>query len=371
MRNIEDKLLEIDTPSLIVNPDVLQRNIMDMRDFAQKFDVNLRPHVKTHKCPALAKRQIKSGAVGIAVAKVSEAEAMAKDGIKDIQIANEVVAPKKIMRLISLQEKCDLIIAVDNRKNIETISKLMKENKTSIDVLADIDIGLHRCGISYKNPGTIVRFVKFLNSKPGINFKGIMTHAGQAYKCKNIKQVKEIGLFEGKKMVELANLIRKETRVECETVSVGSTPTAKFAGRVRGVTELRPGNYIFNDYIQVALGVANISNCALRILSSVISTPTRNRVIIDAGSKSLGLDKGAHGNEKIKGYGYIVNKRAMIKRLSEEHGFIGNIQRSEDFSLGERIQIVPNHACYVVNLHDKIIGTDGEEFAIKARGCSQ
>lgn len=369
MENIKENLSEIETPSLILDSIILKRNIKNMMNFAKKHNINLRPHTKTHKCPEIAKMQLKSGAIGIAVAKVSEAEIMVKAGIKDIQIANEVVDPKKIMKLVSLLENCKITVAVDNKKNVETISQLMKENNCSIDVLVDIDVGLHRCGISYKIPDKIISFIKFINSKPYINFKGILTHAGQVYKSKNIKQVKQIGLFEGREMVKLAKLIRKKG-FECDTVSVGSTPTARFAGTVEGVTEIRPGNYIFHDNIQVSMGVADISNCALRVLSSVISIPTKNRVIIDAGSKSLGVEKGK-GN-LIKGYGNIINKKASIKKLSEEHGFIGNIQNKVNFKLVERIQIIPNHACFTVNLYDKIISfRDGKEFIIEGRGCSQ
>lgn len=369
MKNIEEKLSEIETPSLIVNTNILQKNIENMANFTKNQNINLRPHTKTHKCPEIAKMQIRDGAIGIAVAKVSEAEVMAKAGIKDIQIANEVVAPKKIMKLISLLEKCKITIAVDNKKNVDMISKLMKENNFSIEVLVDIDVGLHRCGISYRNPEKIVSFIKFINSLPCVNFKGIMTHAGQVYKSKNINEVKEIGLFEGRKMVQLANYIRKRG-FECETVSVGSTPTARIAGTVEVVTEIRPGNYIFNDYIQVSMGVAKISDCALRVLSSIISKPTKNRVIIDAGSKSLGVEKGK-GN-LIKGYGHIINKKARIKKLSEEHGIIGNIQKGVNFKLGEKIQIIPNHACFTVNLYDKIVSyVDGKEFEIEARGCNK
>ena len=369
MELIDEKLLKIETPSLTVDTNILNENINKMMTFVKDNNIKLRPHTKTHKCPKIAKKQLKAGAIGIAVAKVSEAEVMVNAGVKDIQIANEVVDPKKILKLVSLLDNSKLTIAVDNRKNIEMISRLMKKNNCSIDVLVDIDVGLHRCGISYKNPEKIIRFINFINSKANIKYNGILTHAGQVYKSKNIKQVKHTGLFEGREMVKLANRIRKKG-LDCETVSVGSTPTAYFSGTVDGVTEIRPGNYIFNDNIQVSMGVAKISDCALRVLSTVISKPTKNRVIIDAGSKSLGVEKGK-GN-LIKGYGFIINKNARIKKLSEEHGIIGNIQNNSTFELGEKIQIISNHACFTVNLYDKIYSfRDGKTFLIEGRGCSQ
>jgi D-serine deaminase-like pyridoxal phosphate-dependent protein len=296
---------------------------------------------------------------------------MASAGMRNIQIANEVVDPNKIMRLVALSEKCKITIAVDNRENVELISRVMREHDASMDVLIDIDVGLHRCGLSISQPNRIARFAKFLDSQSGIEFKGIMTHAGQVYRATTAREVKEIGLFEGKKMVELANLLKREAKVRCETVSVGSTPTARYAGSVRGVTEIRPGNYVFNDNIQVSMGTANVADCALRVLSSVVSIPTKSRVIVDAGSKSLGTERVPWRRNSLRGYGQILNKKALIRRLSDEHGFIGDIQKGERFALGERILIIPNHACFTVNLYDKIIGTDGREFEIAARGCNQ
>jgi len=371
MNDTERFLESTETPALIVDGRVLETNIKDMADFAREHGVALRPHTKTHKCPEMARRQLAQGAAGIAVAKLSEAEIMAQAGITDIQIANEVVALEKLERLASLSEKVRLTIAVDNRKNALAVSAIMRENRTSIDVLMDIDIGFHRTGLTHRNPETILRFAHFLAAKPGINFRGIMTHAGQAYKCRNIQEVEKVGLFEGRRMVELADYLEKGG-VHCETVSVGSTPTARFSGRVEGVTEIRPGNYIFHDVIQMSLGVGGLLDCALRVLASVSSIPTRNRVILDAGSKSLGTEKGAHGVGRVRGYGYLLDKKAAITRLSEEHGFVTNIGKGERFRLGEKLQIIPNHACFTVNLYDRIVSCpDGHVYRVEARGCSR
>jgi len=368
---METILSSLDTPSLIVDTPVMENNLRRMAEFADDHGVTLRPHTKTHKCPALAKKQIELGAVGCAVAKLSEAEVMANAGIKDIKIANEVVGVEKIKRLVPLSKRCKLTIAVDNRENASMISKIMDENDASVNVLIDVDIGFNRCGIIYTDSQRIIRFIKFLIKKPGIDWKGIMTHAGQVYKHTDQWEIRKIGLNEGRQMVKLARDIRRQ-KLDCQTISVGSTPTAKYAGAVDGVTEIRPGNYIFHDFIQVSMGVAKISDCALRVLATVMSTPTRSRVIIDAGSKVLGPELGAHGNSNIKGHGLILGKKAEIYTYSEEHGFVGRFNKDGSFKLGERIQIVPNHACYVVNLFDKFTGVpDGIEYEVEGRGASQ
>lgn len=371
MNSLEDYLSKIDTPALIVDSEIMQKNIESMAKFAKQQKINLRPHTKTHKCPELAKRQLQYGAVGIAVAKVSEAEVMAKAGINDIQIANEVVGETKIKRLLKVMESAKMTIAVDNYANVEMLSELMQKNHTSVDVLIDINVGLNRCGFWYGDYQQIFNFAECLESRPGINLKGIMCHAGQAYKCNNIEEVEKIGLFEGRKMDDLARYLRIKG-VKCETVSVGSTPTARFAGTVEGVTEIRPGNYIFYDNIQASMGVVNYSRCALKVLSSVISVPADDRVIIDAGSKTLALDTGAHGSKSIEEFGYLLGRKAKITHLSEEHGFIEKIGEGEKFKLDEKILIIPNHACTAVNLSDKIVSPrEGKEYQIEARGCNQ
>lgn len=362
---------EVETPALLLDSEIMMCNLEEMASFSQEYGVDLRPHTKTHKCPELALKQIELGATGIAVAKLSEAQVMAHGGISDIQIANEVVAPEKILKLANLLEMCRITVAVDNRSNVDMISGIMKEQGQEMDVLLDIDVGLHRCGIPWEHTEQIIRFANYVDKKQGIRLKGIMTHAGQVYGCRNVQEVEMIGRFEGETMSGLARVIRK-SGLDCGTISVGSTPTAMHSGKVDGVTEIRPGNYIFHDAIQVSLGVKDYSSCALSVLATVISTPSRNRVILDSGSKSLGTEKGAHGNRSIQGFGYMMNKKGVIKRLSEEHGFIGRIPSGESYWIGEKVRIIPNHACFVVNLYDRIFSfKENKYYQIEARGCNR
>lgn len=338
-----------------------------MQALADRHNVNLRVHVKTHKIPELAKLQIGMGAVGIATAKLGEAEVMAEAGIKDIQIANIIVGRDKIKRLVRLHTKCKLSVAVDSIENAKQLSTAFLRNSRSLNVLVKVNTGLNRCG--FNSLENITRFLKSTEGLTGINVIGLMTHAGHAYAARNREETKAIGRAEGSTLVEYARQL-KGLGYEMKVLSVGSTPSAKYCAKVKGVTELRVGNYIFNDTTQVALGTVPMSRCALTVLATVISTPSKERVVIDAGSKALALDKGAHGREILKGYGRIVGGGGVLSRLSEEHGVIENATRR--FKIGQKVRIIPNHACTVMNLFDHAYLVDGtkvvKRYVISARG---
>jgi D-serine deaminase-like pyridoxal phosphate-dependent protein len=205
---------------------------------------------------------------------------------------------------------------------------------------------------------------------PSLRFKGIFTHAGQVYGADSLSEVKEVSRFESKIMAETAHAFA-ELGTSAAIVSVGSTPTMKVWEGHEAVNEIRPGNYIFHDAIQVSLGAATLEECALSILTTVISRPTRERAVIDGGSKAFSSDRGAHGKEMASGFGIVLGKKATLVRLSEEHGIM-NFDPDENPDIGDRVRIIPNHACAVVNLFDKAYGMRNrkvvEEFNIAARG---
>jgi len=362
-----DKIINLDTPALLIEKKTLEQNISRMQEMAGKYGVNLRPHIKAHKMPFIARKQIDAGAVGVAAAKLAEAEVMVEYGIDDIQIANQIVGRRKIEQLYRLSRNARLSCAVDSLENARDLSEFFMSKNHKIDILIEIDTGLNRCGLSSFDD--IAALAKELLILPGVSLRGIMTHAGHAYAAASPARVAVIGEEEGRLMVDTAVGLRS-LGIETEVVSVGSTPTAPVAVQVSGVTELRPGNYVFNDMIQVALGVVPVESCALSVLATVISLPAPGRAVIDAGSKSLALDRGAHGNELLPGYGKIIGKKARLERLSEEHGIIAF--EDERFTLGERVRIIPNHACPVVNLFNFACLVDKDEIEdvveIEARG---
>jgi D-serine deaminase-like pyridoxal phosphate-dependent protein len=345
----------------------MERNIRDMQALANKHGVNLRSHIKTHKIPELARLQVKTGAVGIAVAKLAEAEVMADAGIKDIQIANIIVGADKIKRLRRLHRRCRISVAVDSVENVKELSAAFAGSGKPLSVFIKVNTGLDRCG--FDSLPEIVKFLQAVQCLPGIKVVGLMTHAGHAYAAGSRREVAAIGKSEGSTLVEYAQQLRKHGIV-LPVLSVGSTPTARYAVRVRGVTELRVGNYIFNDMTQVALGTVPLNRCALTVLATVISTPSSERAIIDAGSKALGLDQGAHGRELLTGYGKIIGGGGVLARLSEEHGVIEKVSRR--FRVGQKVRIIPNHACSVMNLFNFAYLVDGDtvirQLRITARG---
>ncbi|UCD95064.1 MAG: alanine racemase [Candidatus Zixiibacteriota bacterium] len=357
----------IDTPVILIEKSILEKNIRRMQQLADGNGVKLRVHIKSHKVPALARMQLRAGATGIAVAKLGEAEVMADAGIKDIQIANIIVGPEKIKRLVRLHGRCRLTLAVDSIANAKEVSDAFSRARKSIDVLIKINTGLNRCGLdSIEDVGKLAGAIRTLR---GIRLRGLMTHAGHAYAAHNKSEIRRIGISEGEKLVECAARLRN-LGYPIEVISAGSTPTARLCSAVKGVTELRVGNYMFNDMVQVSLKVTPLSNCAVTILSTVISRPTQGRAIIDAGSKALSRDRGAHGTELTMSYGKIIGGRGVLKRLSEEHGIIENA--TARFRIGQKIRIIPNHACAVMNLFDQAYLVDGDKvikkLEISARG---
>lgn len=277
-------LAELPTPALLIERSVLARNIGAMQQLADSHGVSLRPHIKSHKSIEIARMQLQAGAVGIAVAKLGEAEVMAGKGITDIQIANQVVGAENVGRLLALSSQAAVSCAIDSEANARQLSVVFADAGRKLPVLIEIDSGLHRCGLSgYEE---IAALASIAGKLPGLTLAGIMTHAGHAYAAVP-EEVAHIGAEEGSLMVGLAERLRADG-LTIDTVSVGSTPTARHAAASPGVTELRVGNYVFHDLMQVSLGVAALEQCALSVLTTVTSTPSPHRAVVDAGIWPIG-----------------------------------------------------------------------------------
>jgi len=355
-------LNSIDTPALILDKNILMKNIKSMALLAKDAGIKLRPHIKAHKCKEIALLQIAQGACGVTAAKIGEAEVMFEAGIKDILLAYQLINPEKIERLINLIKKgAQITCLIDNLKQAQELNSAAMENNLHIDIYVEVDSGLGRTGLK---PEEVVDFVKELKEYGALNFTGILTHAGQVYGAVK-ERVPVIGLEEGLIMEKVAGELEKSGFNDF-VVSVGATPTVKYSAYNPKVTEIRPGNYVFNDAIQVGLGVASPEDCSLKVVASVISKPAPDRIVIDAGSKTLALDKGAHGTEVVRGFGIIMGYPDLIlERLSEEHGIIKITGKAKQPKLGEKLVIIPNHACPVVNLADEIMVVEGGELVDK------
>lgn len=344
----------MDTPFVQIDLEILKRNIWGMADIAKAQGIRLRPHFKTHKIAEITRMQIEAGSPDITVAKLGEAESMFAVGVKDILVAYPLVGNEKMEKVKSLLTRgCKLTLMVDSMGGATLLDQVGWPG--GIDVLVEVDSGLGRGGLL---PEELEEFVHKVLSLKHLNFKGLLTFEGHSYACQDLDAVKALSIRTGEMMVAAAKGLA-EKGIPVAEVSVGSTPTARWGGTVPGVTEIRPGNYVFNDATQVALGVAQPEDCSLKVISTVISRPAKNRALIDAGAKVLAKDHGRAG------YGLLADSNWTLTRLWEEHGLIEGSNLPE---LGSTVEIIPNHACPVVNLADSVTVSNGETWKVVARG---
>lgn len=355
---------ELPTPAVLVDLDVLERNIARQALRAKAAGVRLRPHAKTHKCPEIARLQLEAGATGISLAKTSEAEVFADSGFEDIFVAYPVVGLGKAERLLALSGRVRLAVGVDGIEGAERLSEVFSAAGRRLDVLVKIDCGYHRVGILPEDAPALAGRIGDL---PGIRLRGLFTHAGHVYSAESPEAVTEIGEQEGEILASTAIALEKDG-FSVEEVSVGSTPSARYAMRVAGVTECRPGNYVFHDGSQVALGTCAPEDCAMTVLATVVSVPAAGRAVVDAGSKTLSQDS---LRPRANGHGLILGTRTRLVSLTEEHG-VARVEKGDSFRVGDRVRILPNHACVISNLHDRLYGVRAgrveTEFRVAARG---
>lgn len=363
------KIKDIDTPALLIDRDIMKKNLDDMQENADKYGVKLRPHTKTHKMPKLAKLQVEKGANGIAVAKVDEAVVMAEYGLEDIFIANEIVAIEKLEKIKKLSQEIKISFGIDSIDQVDIIDKTF-DSKNPAKVLIEIEIGENRSGVIEEED--FIDLLKHIQTKESIILKGIFSHDGHSYKAKDIDDLKRI-YEEGQRRTLKFKDIAEDLNVQLETISIGSTPPFMFDfGVLQGITEIRIGTYIFMDVGQ-GNAIGNYDRCAATVLSGVISKPTAERVILDVGAKGLTMQKRSTGICKTEGLGYIKNSNGVyIDSVFDEHGIIYNREFNKKVSLGDKVEIIPNHICPVCNLYDKAYliskGEVVDEIQISARG---
>lgn len=338
------QVYDLPTPALLIDRGKLKRNLENMANVAKIHQVKLRPHTKTHKSPYIAHLQQAYGAAGVTVATQDEAEVMAYNGIPDVFAAYPVVERQRAMRLARLGRLAKVRVGVDSEVGARHLSKAALEYKVSLGVLIEIDTGLKRSGLA--EVAQIIALAKTIDQLPGLKLEGLFTHAGHAHGQDQAGREK-ISKAEGKIVVEIAKALN-EAGFPVEEISCGSTPSAKIVAGVPGVTEIRPGVYVFNDGSLVAGGTATWDECALTVLATVASNPTSERFILDAGSKSLATDQG----KNVVGFGAIKGQeKAKITWVNEEHGIIEG--RSLGLGIGDKVEVIPNHACVVMNLFDE------------------
>ena len=365
-----ERLSDLRTPFVAIERGRLERNIAGMQARARGAGVRLRPHAKTHKSPAIAQKQIEAGAVGICCAKLGEAEAFAEAGIGDIRLPYPV-HPSNADRVLALMSQATMSIIVDDLEVARAWSEAMAAARRRLRVLVKVDVGFHRCGVD-PDRADVVATIRQIASLGGLEFLGLLSHAGHAYLAKTRDEIEAIAAAEIEILTRIANELR-EGKTPVAEISVGSTPTARCVGSQKGVTEMRPGNYVFVDRTQVGLGAARLDDCAQSIISTVVSRPAPDRAIFDAGSKTLTTD-GVRGFGDETGYGLVFpsittnrpDPSIQIERLSEEHATV-RISPTCTLKIGDRVRIIPNHSCVVTNLADELVLADGEAVVDRLR----
>jgi len=351
------------------------RNIDRAQQLASNAGVTLRPHAKTHKSPVVAKWQIDRGAVGVCCAKVGEAEVFVAAGIGNIRLPYPV-APSNAARVLALLDRAAISIIVDHPDVARGWSEAMTRAGRTLDVLIKVDVGFHRCGID--PDGDALGFIQRVSALPGLRLRGLLSHAGHGYHASSEEELHAVAHREAEILTSLRDRALA-AGIELDELSVGATPTFRFSAAERGLTELRPGNYVYFDRTQLALGSATLDDCALTVLSSVV-TQHDGRIILDAGSKTLTNDQ-ARGITSAPGYGAIltadggaIDDRLTIERLSEEHATV-RVTGTTALKPGDRVRIVPNHSCVVSNLVNEVRLVDSDRvidtLPVAARGRIQ
>lgn len=342
------KIEELDTPAIIVDLDILENNIRSLSQYAREHRIRLRPHTKTHKIPAIAKMQIDSGCRGITVAKVGEAEVMAGAGIDDILIHYPVFGAAKTARLAELAKSRKMTVAVDSLIAAQAISDAATQASATIRLLVEFDAGMHRCGV--QSPEEVVALASAIEKMPHVQFAGVTMYPGQIWLPPD-QQPSALATL-GQQVRQVLDALDR-AGIACETVSGGSTPTAYNSHLVDGLTEMRPGTYVFNDRNTIGVGACEVSQSALRVLVTVVSNAVPDRAIIDGGSKTFSSDRWLSGEKT--GFGYVTEfPELRFEAMSEEHGHLDVRESPHKPRIGEKLTVVPNHVCACVNMHNRI-----------------
>jgi D-serine deaminase-like pyridoxal phosphate-dependent protein len=329
---------EIDTPALLINHEVLERNIHKMAGYFKGTNIRLRPHSKTHKNVQIAKKQIAAGAVGITCAKLGEAEALADGGIEDILIANQIIGPIKIARLAQLAKRIRIAVAVDDPQNIQMLSDAAVAEGVTIGCLVEVDNGMHRCGVQPGEPA--LALARQNAQSKGLALGGIQSYEGHLPNLMPLEE-REVKTKAAMQLAVDSKKLIESHGIPAPVISGGSTGTFRYSMQVPGVNEIQAGSYVTMDATYRSKGADFES--ALTLLATVISRPNEGLAVIDAGMKAITQEFG---------WPTPLVEGATIKGLSEEHGSMIVTGAARELKAGDKIEIVPSHGCTTINLHD-------------------
>ena len=342
---------ELETPVPVVDIDRMEANIVRLQAYLDEHKIANRPHIKTHKIPAIAKMQMDAGAIGITCQKVSEAEVMADAGFDDIFLPYNFIGEAKLKRLMALAARINISVTTDSAFTARGLSNAAMLADLSLPVLIECDTGAGRCGV--QSPPEAAELARLLGSLPNLHFGGLMTYPSNEQLDDFVRETRSL---------------LKDDNLPIERVSGGGTPTMWEAHTHPELTEHRAGIYVYGDRLTLRSGAVTLDTCALKIITTVVSRPTSDRGILDAGSKTLSSDL-----HMLEGYGYICEyPEAKIYALTEEHGHVDFSACARKPEIGERVSVIPNHCCVVTNLFDEFIGMRGDQvevtWQVAARG---
>lgn len=357
---------EIDTPALIVDLDIFERNLDRVANYAREHSLRLRPHAKTHKAVWIGRRQLDLGAAGLTVAKVTEAEALMNAEPHDLLLAYPILGRVKLERLMQIALRTRVTVALDS---VEAARGLSEAATEEIGVLAEVDVGLGRVGVAPGEP--LLALARKIAGLPRLRFEGITFYPG------HIKSLDAAGLQALADLSALLTSILEDfarAGIEVKIVSGGSTPALFHSHQISGLNEIRPGTYVFNDVNTVRSGACTLEDCAASVLATVVSTARTGHMIIDGGSKTFSSDRPVNSGETTFGH-LLEAPEARFHKMNEEHGFVDLTQAGREFRVGDRVRMIPNHICVAVNLHERMYGIRGETvervWQVDARGKLQ
>jgi D-serine deaminase-like pyridoxal phosphate-dependent protein len=342
----------LETPVPLVDLDRMERNLDRVADYARRHQIALRPHIKTHKSPLVASMQLRRGAAGVTCATPREAESMS-EVCTDILVAFPPIGAPRLRRLLALPPTVRLTVALDSVDSVEQLADAAAQAGRRARVLVEADVGMRRVGLP--TPADVVELARRVVAKPSLEYGGLAFYPGH---------VREPVADQAKHLTELAAGIEtfvgalRDAGLSPPTVSGGSTPTLFSSHALPGVTEIRPGTYVFNDRSTAEVGACEWDDCALTVLATVVSTAVPGQAVVDAGSKALGREplRATGGN----GFGTVLDHpEVYVRAMSEEHGILELHGSGWTPRVGEQVRIIPNHVCIVVHLNDVIYGVRG------------
>ena len=357
---------DLDTPAVIVDLDIMQGNLKSLAHYSRQYELSLRPHTKTHKTPQISKMQIEFGCHGITVAKVGEAEVMARSGMDDILIAYPVLGKSKLDRLTKLAKLVKVSVSLDSFEVANAISEAARQAGCNIEILVEFDVGMHRCGL--QSISEWLRVAREVDQLQNLKFKGLMFYAGHIW---DPPDQQTAALNQLSATIEEIRHESEKAGLAMETVSgeVLRRPTTVIW--FRGLTEIRAGTYVFYDMNEFNAGYCQLSQCALKVLVTVVSHAVEGHAMIDGGSKTFSGDHLKSGDRS--GFGRVTRyPDIQFVSMSEEHGHL-DVSRSNDTpKIGDKLTVIPNHVCTCVNMHDQIYyhrnGIVEEVWAVEGRG---